>query len=280
MATKTAISSTKKSAVAGSQTKKSTIKEFIVCSCKPSKRLPIASALIAEFIGTFILVTAFFQMQGNPLFVGFTLIGIFLIIGGISGAHINPALTIGAWVTRRITWSRAIGYIIAQAAGATIAWLVLKTFLEGAKTATSELYSASSLFHIANLTSDKEWYIFFAELLGVTILAFGFATALRVKREKVAAALSVGLAIVIALYIAISLSSVLLTEANTSLTFLNPAVAFAAALATKEISWSLWLTAIFILAPIIGSIAGFVLHDLLQAKNGEVCECNIFNSKK
>jgi len=271
MATKTAISSTKKSAVTGYQTKKSTIKatpsikEFIFCSCKPARRMPIISALIAEFVGTFIFVIAFFQMQGNPLFVGFTLIGIFLIIGGISGAHINPAMTIGAWVTRKITWFRAIGYIIAQAAGATIAWLVLRTFLNGAKTATADLFtsSGSSLFHSAALTSGKEWYIFFAELLGITILAFGFATALRVRREKVTAAFSVGLAMLIALYLAMSLSSVLLIEANTSLTFLNPAVAFAA----NGISWNLWPIAIFILAPIIGSIAGFVLHDLLQPKN-------------
>ena len=277
---KAAISSAKKSAVTGSQTKKSTtsIKEFIICSCKQDRKMPIISALIAEFIGTFIFITAFFQMQGNPLFVGFTLVGIFLIIGGVSGAHINPAMTIGAWVTRKITWFRAIGYILAQAAGATIAWLVLKTFLEGAKTATADLYSASgsSLFHTATLTSGKEWYIFFAELLGVTILAFGFATALRVRREKVAAAFSVGLAMLIALYLAMSLSSVLLTEANTSLTFLNPALAFAA----DGISWNLWPIAIFILAPVIGGIAGFVLHDLLQPKDSENCECNIFNSKK
>jgi len=272
MADKTAISSTKKSIVKAIPD----IKQIIAYGRDPSIKSPIVGAIVAEFIGTFLFVTAFFQMQGNPLFVAFTLVGIFLIIGGISGAHINPALTIAAWVTRKIGSFRAIGYIIAQGLGATAAWLMLVTFLRGAETATSSLMSAAApkLFHSAILldgkmaesVAGKEWYILCAELLGVTILAFGFATALRVRREKVAAAFSVGLAILIALYVAMSLTTVFLTESNSSLTFLNPVVAFAA----NGISWTnIWPTVIYILAPIIGAIAGFMLHDFLHNQTSE-----------
>ena len=262
MADKKAISSTKRSIVKAIPD----IKQIITYGRDPSIKLPIVGAIVAEFIGTFLLVTAFFQMQGNPLFVAFTLVGIFLIIGGISGAHINPALTIGAWVTRKVSSLRAISYIIAQGLGATAAWLMLTTFLRGAETSTSQLTSSPSLFHAATLADGKEWYILCAELLGATILAFGFATALRVKREKVAAAFSVGLAILIALYVAMSLTTVLLTESNTSLTFLNPVIAFAA----NGISWTnIWPTVIYILAPIIGAIAGFTLQDFLHNQTNE-----------
>lgn len=271
MAIKAAIPPINMSASTGSKSKKSigktipSMKNFIVCNCQPSKRMPIVGSLIAEFIGTFIFVISFFQMQGNPLFVGFTLIGLFLIIGGISGAHMNPAITIGAWVTRKIGWIRGLGYIVAQGFGATVAWLVLTTFLNGAKSATVDLYSSSaaSLFHAATITEGKEWYLFMAELLAVAILAFGFASALRLKREKVAAAMTAGLAMLIALYIGLTLSSTFLTEANTSLTFLNPVLAFAA---NGISTWDIWPIAIFILAPVAGGIIGFVLNEYLHTQ--------------
>lgn len=262
MADKKAISSTKKSIIRVIPD----IKQLISFARDPSKKTPIIGAIVAELIGTFLFVTAFFQMQGNPLFVAFTLVGIFLVIGGISGAHINPALTIGAWVTRKVSSLRAISYIAAQAVGATAAYFMLKAFLEGAKTSGSELIPTSQLFHVATLTSEKEWYLFFAELLGASILTFGFATALRVRREKVAAAFSVGLAILIALYVAMSLTTVMLTEANTSLTFLNPVLAFATG---GIIDWNMWRMFIYILAPVVGAIIGFVLQDFLHNQTSE-----------
>ena len=45
-------------------------------------------------------------------------------IGHISGAHINPAVTIASWATKRIEPRRVAPYIIAQLVGATIAGLV------------------------------------------------------------------------------------------------------------------------------------------------------------
>src|SRR5437660_7144843 len=45
-------------------------------------------------------------------------------IGHISGAHINPAVTIASWATKRLEPRRVAPYIIAQLIGATIAGLV------------------------------------------------------------------------------------------------------------------------------------------------------------
>jgi len=282
MADKTATSSNKKTTVHRISTVEATagIKGFMPFNCKKFykslKRTPIVGALVAEFVGTFIIVASFLEMQGNPLFVGFALIGVVLVVGGVSGAHVNPAMTIGAWATRKISSLYALGYIVAQVLGAAVAWLVLDAFLKGS-TATAITTTGSSLFHAATIAPGKEWYIFFAELLGTIILALGFATALRVvKRNKLAAGFSAGLAILIALYIAMSLTTVLLTASGTGLTFINPALAMAA----NGLSWSLWPIAIYIFAPVIGGIVGFALQDFLQSQTDETCDCTCCEIKK
>lgn len=90
---------------------------------------------LAEFLGTFYLCfagIATILSDAPPLNSGAGLVGIALahglalsiavcVFGGISGAHINPAVTVGMFVTGRIRFTLAIGYIIAQLLGATAA---------------------------------------------------------------------------------------------------------------------------------------------------------------
>lgn len=239
------------------------IKNILTCKCGALPGTPSVSALIAEFIGTFLLVASVLTVQGQPLFVAFALIGIVLIIAGISKAHINPALTIGSWITRKICSVCAIAYLAAQALGASAAFLTLSAYLDGTK--TDSLYSAApALFHAATIASGKEWYVLFAELMGIFIISFGVARAL--KAGKLFYSITYGFAVLVALLIAGSLTSMLLTEQNTSLIFLNPATAFAA----NAVSWNLWPIMIYVVTPIIGAIAGFVLNDLLTA---DICDC-------
>jgi aquaporin Z len=226
----------------------------------------IVSVLVAEFIGTFLLTASFLEMQSSPLYLGFAVIGIVLIVGGASGAHLNPAITIGAMITNKIKASHAAGYIVAQVLGAGSAWAVLHGFLvNGSATA-----STSSLFHAATVPSGKQWYLFFIEFVGTIILTLGFAMAVRQANHKhlVAATVS-GLTIMIALYITMSISTVLLTESNTTLTFLNPALAFAA----NGLSWNIWPIAIYIVAPVLGSIIGFALQDFMHVQSDDACDC-------
>jgi glycerol uptake facilitator-like aquaporin len=225
--------------------------------------MPSVSALIAEFIGAFLLVASVFTVQGQPLFVAFAVVGIILMIAGISKAHINPAVTVGSWITRKICSVCAVAYLAAQALGASAAFLTLSAYLDGTK--TESLYSAApALFHAANIAAGKEWYILFAELIGMFIISLGIARAL--KANKITYAITYGFAVLVALLIAGSLTSMLLTEQNTSLIFLNPATAFAA----DAVKWSLWPIMIYVIAPIIGAIAGFVLNDLLAV---DACTC-------
>jgi len=261
-------SSSKKTTVKATSTKKSKAALASVMSfCKTLKSMPLLGVIVAEFIGTFIITASFLEMQGNPLFFGFALIGATLVVGGVSGAHLNPGLTIGAFVTRKISAIYAFCYIAAQVLGATVAWLVLNAFLQNSAAEGAKVTEA--IFHAATLTSGKEWYVFFAELLGVTILSLGVAYAIRLKRDRVAGAIAVGFAVLTALYIGMSLTTVLLTASSTNLTFLNPAIAIAA----NGLSWNVCPIAIYIVAPILGGLLSITIKDYLHSQS-DSCDCD------
>lgn len=219
-------------------------------------------ALTAEFIGTFLLAAVIIAGQGQPIFVLFGVVGIVLLIGSISGSHINPAVTIGAWATRRIGWLRALGYIFAQFLGAAVAYFVLSAFIGGATQPSAEQQAygqaAATLFKAADVTAltGKEWYVFFAEVLGTTILAFAVASALRAK-ETLNAAFTVGLGIFAALMIGITVTGYVAASS-----IINPAVA----LALQAYSGT-WAYIVYGLGSVIGGVLGFLLHDLLRGRN-------------
>jgi len=221
-------------------------------------------ALAAELIGTFLLAGVVIAGQGQPIFVLFAFAGIVLMLGAISGAHVNPAVTIGALVTRRIGWLRAIGYVIAQVLGAALAYIVLNAFIGGAAPVSeqAQLYgqAAPALFAATDITSlaGKEWFLFFAELTGTAVLAFAIANATRELQDRVAAAFTAGFGIFIALMIAVSAASYVGGTA-----IINPALA----VALHAYSWAtIWPFAVYALAPVIGGVLGFVLYDVLRGR--------------
>ncbi len=219
-------------------------------------------ALAAELIGTFLLASVVIAGQGQPIFVLFAVIGIVLLIGAVSGAHINPAVTIGAWVTRRIGWLRAVGYILAQVLGAALAYFAFNAFVGGAVAPSEQeqLYGQqpAQLFAAIDLASvaGKEWFVFFAELLGTAILGFAVATALS-ARDRLTGAFTYGAGIFIALMITVTVGGYVAAS-----TILNPAVA----LALQAYDPLVWAYAIYALAPIIGGVLGFIIHDLLRGR--------------
>ncbi|HYO24174.1 MAG TPA: MIP/aquaporin family protein [Lacipirellulaceae bacterium] len=98
--------------------------------------------MLAEAIGTFFLCfagIAAILSTGAPIESGVGLVGIALAhgfalavavnaFGGVSGAHFNPAVTIAMLVVGRIRSDRAVQYILAQIAGATIAAWACQSF--------------------------------------------------------------------------------------------------------------------------------------------------------
>jgi len=225
-------------------------------------RTPLIAALIAEFVGTFILTAAIIAGQGQPILVFFALVGVVLAVGTLSGAYVNPALTLAALVTRRMTGLRALGYIVAQVLGAMLALVILNAYVQAAPAASGEMYSsAAALFKAAALPQGKEWFIFFSEFVGTMIFGFAVASATREKKERSAAAFTVGLGVFLGLMIAGSAAAFIGGSA-----ILNPAVAVALDAVTFGSAWPI---AVYVLGSTIGAVVGFVLYDLLRSAEKE-----------
>lgn len=98
---------------------------------------------LLEGIGTMVLVffgcgAAVLLPAGNSLGValafGIAIIGMAYAIGPISGCHVNPAVTIGAWIAKRIELKDAIAYIIMQFIGATLGAVFVYFLVSGNST--------------------------------------------------------------------------------------------------------------------------------------------------
>ena len=101
--------------------------------------------LAAEFIGTFwlvlggcgaaVLAAGFPKLGigfvGVALAFGLTLLTMAFAIGGISGCHINPAVTVGLWAARRFPARDVLPYIAAQVVGGIVAGGVLYIIASG-----------------------------------------------------------------------------------------------------------------------------------------------------
>src|SRR4030042_3534516 len=89
---------------------------------KPAKKYA------TEFLGTFVLVFmgcgsvvlagSYIGALGISFAFGFSVLAMVYAIGGISGSHINPAVTVSMFVAGKIDSKNAVAYILAQCAGA------------------------------------------------------------------------------------------------------------------------------------------------------------------
>src|SRR4030095_11607138 len=108
---------------------------------KTIKRGKIMKKYIAELVGTFTLVLfgcgtavvagAQVGNLGIAFAFGLALISMAYGIGPISGCHINPAVSIGAFVAGRLPVKDLVGYIVAQCAGAILGAWVLSMIMKG-----------------------------------------------------------------------------------------------------------------------------------------------------
>ena len=77
-------------------------------------------ALLAEFFGTFLLVLAALASGGNALVVGSTLALVIALIGKLSGAHVNPAISMAMYLKGSLSSVEFMSYVAVQMiAGAT-----------------------------------------------------------------------------------------------------------------------------------------------------------------
>ncbi len=107
--------------------------------------MPIAKRAAAEFLGTFwlvfggcgsaVLAAGFPQLgigfAGVALAFGLTVLTMAYAVGHISGAHFNPAVSIGLFFGKRFPASDLLPYIVAQVIGGAVAGLVLYEIASG-----------------------------------------------------------------------------------------------------------------------------------------------------
>ncbi len=285
MATKKAASSAKKSSAKASSAKKqntkvTTVKAVESRPAAPVKAArkrslkfkfglsstPLVAALVAEFVGTFIFAATILASQGQPIVALFALAGVVLAIGTISGGYANPALVLGAWVTRRMSGIRAIAYIVAQVLGAMLALVVLDMYVSSAPDVSQQAQqlgqTAPELFKLAALPDGKQWLVFLSEFIGTLIFGFAVAGATREKKDRTAAALTVGLGVFLGLVVASYAAQ--LVGVNGAI--INPAVAVS--LQTIDFS-SVWPITVYVVGSALGAVVGFILYDMLRGTEKE-----------
>ncbi|WP_262732076.1 aquaporin Z [Gaetbulibacter sp. NE] len=224
--------------------------------------------LFAEFFGTFWLVfggcgSAIFAAAYPDLGIGFvgvalafglTVLTMAYAVGHISGAHFNPAVSLGLWAGGKFPAKDVLGYIIAQLIGAIAAAGVLYVIVTGksdfvdiggfAANGYGELSPGGFSMTSVLMTEFVLTMFFLLIILGSTY----------VKAPEGFAGIAIGLALTLIHLISIPIS-------NTSV---NPARSTSQALfAGGEFTSQLWL---FWLAPIAGAIVAGLIHKALFSK--------------
>lgn len=218
------------------------------------------NAALAEFLGTFFLcfagigaiLSATGAVGGGGGLVAIALAhGLALsiavhVFGGISGAHVNPAVTAGMLVTGRIAPPLAALYVVAQLAGATVAALACRAIFPAEAVAQASLgipLPAAWVTTPALLTSE------FITTFLLVIAVFGTAVDERGRTVKIG---GFGIGLTVALDI---LATGPITGAS-----MNPARSFGPALVAGNFAWH-WA---YWVAPILGGMAAaLVYHHLL-----------------
>jgi aquaporin Z len=73
--------------------------------------------LLAEFLGTLLLVLSILASGGNALFVGLTLALVIFFAANTSGGHVNPAVSFAMYLRKRMTLNDLLSYVVAQVLG-------------------------------------------------------------------------------------------------------------------------------------------------------------------
>ncbi|MDH6312764.1 aquaporin Z [Parabacteroides sp. PFB2-10] len=212
---------------------------------------------IAEMIGTMVLVlmgcgSAVFAGNaagavgagvgtlGVALAFGLSIVAMAYSIGKVSGCHINPAVTLGVWLSNRMSGKEAGMYMIFQVIGAiigsSILFALVSTGVHNGPTATGSNSFAEGAMLQAFIAEAVFTFIFVLVILGVTSKG----------ANNKFAGLAIGLTLVLIHIVCIPITG----------TSVNPARSIGPALFDGGVALSqLWL---FIVAPLLGAaVAAF-----------------------
>ncbi|MGA0374195.1 MAG: MIP/aquaporin family protein [Flavobacteriaceae bacterium] len=235
---------------------------------------------VAEFIGTFFLLLLGAGVVANvnlnntiahgqsPWVLitsawGFAVfVGVF-ITGQFSGAHLNPAVTIGLAVAEKFSWALVPGYIIAQVFGAMFgSWICYLVYIDHYRLTKDEVVVRSTFCTGPAIRNFKN--NFFSELIGTFVLVFAvlFIAVPNIEIEGMVVE-NFGLGAIQALPVAILVWVIGMALGGTTGYAINPARDFGPRLMyqmlprkNKDPDWSYaWI-------PVLGPFAGGVLAGL------------------
>jgi MIP family channel proteins len=225
----------------------------------------IVGAAIAELVGTFVLVyggtaVAVGAILARPtagppydslavaLAFGLALAAVVAAVGHVSGAHVNPAVTLGMAATKKFPWQFVPHYVVAQLVGAVLAALATWVTFGGAG-ARGEAKLAAT--YPAQGVGDLQAFV--VEILITFILVFVVMAVATDERAPAAIApIAVGFALAVGVFIAgpVTGGSV------------NPARSLGPMIVAGDLT-SVWL---YILGPIIGGVLAALLYDRTMAQ--------------
>lgn len=217
----------------------------------------MSKPLFAEALGVFVLVfaavgSAVFGAQalgavGVALAFGLVLTALVHVLGPASGCHVNPAVTLGLLLSRRISASEASGYVLAQLTGAVLAAALLwfTVSVGGVRDQTGVLGANGYGEHV-NAVGAFTVETVLTFLLVITVLSVADSRFAHLRGPVV------GLA-----FTAVYLASVPLTGGAA-----NPARSLGPALfAGGEPLAQLWL---FLVAPLVGGVLAALVWPLVR----------------
>lgn len=221
--------------------------------------------LSAEFFGTFwlvlggcgsaVLAAAFpgvgIGLMGVSLAFGLTVLTMAYAVGGISGGHFNPAVSVGLAAAGRFSWGELPGYVIAQVLGGTAGAAILYLIATGKADFTTAGGFASNGYG----EHSPGGYSLLAALVAEIVMTSAFIVIILGVTGKTVPAGFAPIAIGLALTL-IHLISIPVT--NTSV---NPARSTAVALFTG--GWAIQQLWLFWVAPVIGAVVGAFVHNTL-----------------
>ncbi len=226
--------------------------------------------IAAEVLGTFVLVflgcgSVIYNGTGNGDFdivsvgltFGLAVMVMAYAVGRISGAHFNPAVSVGAALGGRMSWRQVPLYVGAQLAGAIVAGLALFVLMQG-----YEVFEAEGNMGQNSFGDEGSGYAWWAAFLLEVLITFLFVTVILAVTDgrfehPALAPLAIGLTLTAIHFVAIPATG----------TSANPARSIGPALfAGTDAILQLWL---FILAPLIGGALGGFAYPLLFGRDTE-----------
>lgn len=219
---------------------------------------------LAELVGTFVLVFigvgsavlagSHIGFAGVALAFGLSQLVMVYTIGPISGCHINPAVTFGAWLARRVGIKDAVLYVIAQIIGAILAGGVILAIARGI--AGGYVASVSGLGSDGYGMHSPDHYSMAAGFVAELVLTAFFVLVVLGSTDKKApvgfAGIAIGFALAMDHLVGIPIT-------NTSV---NPARSIGPAVWVG--GWAVHQLWLFIVAPLIGGAIAAGIYAIIR----------------